>query len=157
MIIIDSREKNYKHITDYFGVHSVPFLVEKLETGDYFNTDNPSVLVDRKANLDEICGNLIKGKSRHARFARECQRAFKDKIRFVVLIEGTTYTNIDEVKTWKSYFSKCDGRWLVNEMFRLTMAYGVEWKFCRKNETPQKILEILGYDERGNKEKCINA
>lgn len=157
MIIIDSREKNYKHITDYFGVHSIPFLVEKLETGDYFNTDNPSVLVDRKANLEEICGNLLRGKSRHARFTRECQRAFKDKIRFVVLIEGTTYTNTEDLKEWKSNFTKCGGRWLANEMFRLTMAYGVEWKFCRKSETPRKILEIIGYDERRNKEKCIDA
>ena len=143
MIIIDSREKNFNHIKDYFDVHRIPFQVEKLETGDYFNTDNPSVLVDRKANLDEICGNLIKGKSRHARFTRECQRAFKDRVRFIVLIEGTTYTNTEEIKTWKSYFSKYDGRWLANEMFRLTMAYGVEWKFSTRQHYGRKLVELL--------------
>lgn len=157
MIIIDSREKQFGHIEDYFKAHFIPFHIAKLETGDYLNTDNPSVLVDRKANLEEINSNLSWGKSNRSRFARECQRAFKEHKRFVVLIEGTSYRTVEEIKAWQSRFSSHNGKWLANEMFRLTMAYGVEWQFCRKNETPKRILEILGYDERRDQEGCIDA
>jgi hypothetical protein len=33
-------------------------------------------------------------------------------------------------------------------MFEMSIAYGVEWQFCRKNETAKKILEILEYGSR---------
>lgn len=148
MIVIDSREKKFNHIEEYFKAHDVPYEVKKLDTGDYYNTDNPSVIVDRKQNLQEICTNLSKGKENVSRFTRECKRAFEDHIRFVVLIEGTNCRELNQIKDWKSKYSKHTGRWLLGEMFRLTMSYKVEWKLCRKNETAKRILEILEYNER---------
>lgn len=145
MIIIDTREKKYEHITAYFDKHNIPYEVRKLDTGDYMNTDNPAVIVDRKQNLQEICTNLSYGKENVSRFTRECRRAFEDNVRFVVLIEGTSYREVSQIMDWKSKYSKHTGRWLVREMFRLTMAFGVEWILCRKNETAKKILEILDY------------
>lgn len=150
MIIIDSREKEFNHIKTFFETNNIPYAVQKLDTGDYLNTDNPSVLVDRKANLQEVCSNLSNGKNNVSRFTKECRRAFHDSVKFIVLIEGTNCKSIKDVTQWKSSFSQHTGKWLVNEMFRLTMAYNVEWKFCRKNETPEKILELLNYDTRGN-------
>lgn len=148
MIIIDSREKKFEHIEHYLKKNGIQYEIRKLDTGDYFNTDNPSVVIDRKANLQEVCTNLSSGKSNYSRFVRECRRAFEDHIRFVVLIEGTNYKEVKDIKNWQSKFSRHNGRWLSNEMFRLTMAYKVEWKFCRKNETPKQILEVLEYDQR---------
>ena len=145
MIIIDTREKKFEHITAYFDKHNIPYEVRKLDTGDYMNTDNPDVIVDRKQNLQEICTNLSYGKENVSRFTRECKRAFEDRVRFVVLIEGTSYREVSQIMDWKSKYSKHTGRWLVKEMFRLTMAFGVEWILCRKNETAKKILEILDY------------
>ena len=147
MIVIDSREKKFEHITAYFDKHNVAYEVRKLNTGDYCNTDNPSVIVDRKHNLQEICSNLSKGKENVSRFTRECKRAFDDHVRFVVLIEGTNYRELNQIREWKSKYSKHTGRWLLGEMFRLTMAYKVEWILCRKNETAKRILEILEYSE----------
>ena len=146
MIIIDSREKKFNHIENYFKAHDIPYEVKKLDTGDYFNTDNPSVLVDRKRDLQEVCSNLSSGKENHTRFTNECRRAFSDHIRFIVLIEGTNCRELNDIKEWKSKYSKHTGRWLLGEMFRLTMAYKVEWQLCKKNETARKILEVLGYD-----------
>lgn len=145
MIVIDTREKKFEHITAYFDKHNIPYEVRKLDTGDYMNTDNPDVIVDRKQNLQEICTNLSYGKENVSRFTRECKRAFEDNVRFVVLIEGTSYREVSQIMDWKSKYSKHTGRWLVKEMFRLTMAFGVEWILCRKNETAKKILEILDY------------
>ena len=147
MIIIDSREKKFEHITAYFDKHGIPYEVRKLNTGDYYNTDNPSVVVDRKANLQEVCSNLSVGKSNRIRFTDECKRAFSDKIRLIVLIEGTNYKELDEIKAWKSKHSWHTGRWLLDGMFRLSVAFGVEWKLCRKNLTAKTILELLDYRE----------
>lgn len=157
MIIIDSREKKFNHIEEYFKAHNIPYEVKKLDTGDYFNTDNPSVVVDRKRDLQEVCGNLSNGKENHTRFTKECKRAFTDHIRFIVLIEGTNYKELNEVREWKSKYSKHTGRWLLGEMFRLTMAYKVEWLLCKRNETARKILELLGYDSRRDKAEYNHA
>lgn len=148
MIVIDTREKKFEHIREYFEKHGIPYEVHKLDTGDYFNTDNPSVVVDRKANLQEVCSNLSSGKSNRVRFTEECKRAFSNKLRLVVLIEGTNYKELNDIREWKSKHSWHTGRWLIDGMFRLSMAFGVEWVLCRKNETAEKILEILNYDER---------
>ena len=150
MIVIDTREKKYEHITEYFEKHDIPYTLKKLDTGDYLNTDNPSVVVDRKANLHEVCNNLSAGKSNRIRFTDECKRAYKDKIRMIVLIEGTNYKELNELKDWKSKHSWHTGRWLLDGMYRLSMAFGVEWKLCRKNETAKKILEYLEYGKEDN-------
>lgn len=147
-ILVDSREKKWQHIEEYFTKQGIQYVFpHKLDVGDYYNTESPDVVIDRKANLQEVCTNLSKGKSNHTRFALECKRAFQQHLRFIVLIEGTNCRNTADVKNWKSKYSKHTGYWLCNEMFKLTMAYNVEWMFCKKNETAKKILELLNYDK----------
>ena len=150
MILIDTRERKYSHIEEYFLANGIEYEKKKLDVGDYLNTDNPKVVIDRKANLQEICVNLSKGKENYSRFARECKRAFDSHMTLIVLIEGTNCRDLADIKDWKSKYSKHTGRWLYNEMFRLTMAYGIKWKLCKKNETAKKILELLNYDKRRN-------
>lgn len=148
MIIIDSREKKWEHIQKYFDDHEVEYVFpQKLDTGDYFNTENPLIVVDRKANLQEICMNLSKGQGNIVRFTNEVKRAKADGMRFIVLIEGTNAKSVKDIATWKSKYSKHTGKWLVDKMFQLTVGYGVEWVFCKKNETAKKILELLEYDK----------
>jgi len=147
MIIVDSREKKWEHIRKTFEKSGVPYEVHKLDVGDYYNTNAPYIVVDRKANLQEVCSNLSYGKNNRTRFVNECRRARIQHLKFIVLIEGTSCKTTADVREWKSKFSKHTGHWLLNEMFRLSMAYGVEWEFCKKNQTTNKILELLKYDE----------
>ena len=115
MIIVDSREKKWQHIRDYFDKHNIPYnFPHKLDEGDYMNTDNPDVVIDRKANVDEICGNLCRGGGNIVRFTKECRRAYQRHIRFVVLIEGTTKKNVNDLKQWKSKYTKVTGSMLVD-------------------------------------------
>lgn len=147
MIIIDSREKKFDHIRNYFDKNNVPYeFPHKLDVGDYWNTENPNVVVDRKANLQEICMNLSRGEANIVRFTKECRRAKEKHMRFVVLIEGTSIKSVRELQGWKSKYSKHTGKFLTDKMFELTVAYNVEWVFCKKNETAKKILELLEYD-----------
>lgn len=166
MIICDSREQKNAHILRYFERHGIPYTVRKMDTADYMIEGQPKLVVDRKQNLDEICANLTyKGKkanenggkgipSNVARFWREVRRAYADGIRLVVLIEhGENVKCLADVAAWDGSRSGISGRKLLNEMDKLTMAYGVEWQFCRKSETAEKILEILGYKAGENDDK----
>lgn len=158
MIICDSREQKNAHILRYFERHNVPYVVRKMETADYMIEGQPNIVVDRKQNLNEICANLTyKGKkanenggkgipSNVARFWREIRRAYADGIRLVVLIEhGENVKCLADVAAWSGSRSGISGRKLVDEMDRLSAAYGVEWQFCGKSETAEKILKILNY------------
>lgn len=166
MIICDSREQKNAHILSYFERRGIPYTVRKMDTADYMIEGKPKLVVDRKQNLDEICANLTyKGKkanenggkgipSNVARFWREVRRACADGIRLVVLIEhGENVKCLADVAAWGGSRSGISGRKLLNEMDKLTMAYGVEWQFCRKSETAEKILEILGYKAGENDDK----
>lgn len=157
MIIVDSREKKWDHIRKYFEANGIEFEIKKLDAGDYFSTDQGDVVVDRKQNLQELCGNLSKGNGNIIRFTNECRRAKEQGIRLVVLIEGTNCQTVKDVSGWKSKYTKHSGKWLTDKMFNLTVSYNVEWQFCKKNETAAKILEILKYDSRRNQAKSDNA
>ena len=143
MIIVDSREKKWEHIRSYFEEHSVKYTVHKLDVGDYLNTDNSRVVVDRKRDLQELCSNLSKGDANIMRFTREAARAKESGVRLIVLIEGTNCKSVKDVCGWKSKYSKHSGKWLNDKMFTLTLTYGVEWQFCKRNETGKRILELL--------------
>ena len=147
MIIVDSREKQWEHIQRYFDEHNIEYVYpQKLDTGDYLNTEYPVVVIDRKASLQELCGNLSRGKGNIIRFTAECRRAKEDQKKMIVLVEGTAAKTVKDVAKWRSKYSKHTGKWLTDEMFNLTRAYDVEWRFCKKSETAKLILEILGYD-----------
>lgn len=143
MIIVDTREQKWDHIRKYFDEHGIEYVIQKLDEGDYMDTEHPGIVIDRKANLQEICGNLSYGMKNIVRFVNECKRAKDHNIRFIVLIEGTSCRKTSDLATWKSKYSQHTGKWLSDRMFALTVSYNVEWRFCRKNETAKLILEIL--------------
>ena len=147
MIIVDSREKKWDHIRQYFDRNNVPYQFPvKLDTGDYLNSERSDIVIDRKANLEELCGNLSKGSGNIIRFVNECKRARDHSVKLIVLIEGTNCRSVKDLAGWNSKYSKHSGKWLTDKMFNLTLSYGIEWQFCKKNETAKRILEILKYD-----------
>lgn len=157
MIIVDSREKKWDHIRDYFDRNGVEYAVRKLDVGDYLNTDNDRIVIDRKHNLQELASNLSKGDENIMRFTREAARAKTANMRLIVLIEGTGCESTKDVIKWHSRFSNHSGRWLNDKMFNLTISYHIEWQFCKKTETAIKILEILQYDNGRDKSNSLDA
>ena len=76
-IICDSREQVNAHVTKYFDAHHIPHIERKLDTGDYSAqlgemSLERDICVERKHNLDEICGNFT---AERERFEREFMRA----------------------------------------------------------------------------------
>lgn len=146
MILVDTREKRNEHIRRYFEEHNIEYRLQKLDTGDYMNTDYPSVIVDRKQNLDECASNLCSKDS--GRFWRELRRSYTAGTKLVLLVEhGPEIKTINDVPKWNCHFSeKITGKKVFDEMFRAHLAYHIDWKFCSKDETAKRILEIIKYD-----------
>ena len=141
MIICDTREKKNAHILRYFTENGIEYEEHKLDVGDYMDPDNPHLSIDRKQNLDEVCGNLCTANNR---FWREVRRARESGIKLIVLIEhGGAVHNIEDVKQWKSKFSRVTGRRLAEEMYKVHIAYHVEFLFCDKRSTGRRIYEII--------------
>lgn len=161
-IQIDSREKEraIKSIVSYFDENGVKHFTSKLYVGDYCNLENPLLCVDRKQNLQELCGNVCQ---QHERFRNEIIRANENGIKIVFLCEhGGSIKELEDVIFWNNPRStvrkKVNGRWtevptkamtgqrLYKVLSTIKKKYGVEFLFCDKRETGRRIVEILGND-----------
>lgn len=162
-IQVDSREKAHAitRILEHFHASGVKYYISKLYIGDYMNLDNPRVIVDRKQNLDELCGNVCR---QHERFRAELIRAQENGIRLIILCEhGHGIKSLDDVLFWRNPRARTkkliNGRWtwaeqkvmhgdtLYKILCTMQRKYGVSFLFCDKGETGRRIVEILSNDE----------
>lgn len=141
MIIVDSREKKNQHILDYFVRVGEQYEIRKLSTGDYMDPFSPFMTIDRKRNLQELAGNICTADNR---FWREVRRSREEGLKMVVLIEhGGQIKSMADVPKWSSKYSRVTGKMLYEQMFRIHVAYQVEFLFCDKRNTGRRILELL--------------
>lgn len=144
MIIVDSREKKNSHILKYFITHDIDYVVQKMDVADYQIQGKDDLVIDRKQNCDELARNLT-NRSDHARFWKEVRRAKERGIKMIVLCEhGGQIKDIKSVANWKSKYSPVSGRHLMEEIYRVHIAYGVDFLFCDKRSTGRRIIELLG-------------
>lgn len=174
VIQVDSREKAraIKKIEAEFDRRGIQHPISKLIVGDYMNYDNPRLIVDRKQNLSEVCGNLTQ---QHERFRREALLAKELGIQLIILVEdGAKIKSLADVESWvnprrwqycKKYgistrgdvvgeideFIRCGGAkqptpgpQLAKAMRTMADRYGIQWEFCDKRHTGQRIIELLG-------------
>lgn len=145
MYVFDSREKKNEHIINYFQRHNIEFEIKKLDIADYCNTENPQIVIDRKQNLQELAQNLCSKDS--SRFWKEIRNSSKQELRLIILIEhGGQIKSIQDVVNWKSKYSQINGKQLQAEMYRIGIAYNINWMFCDKRSTGRIIYEILKLD-----------
>lgn len=157
-IIIDTREKDraIKKVLAEFDKQGINYASHSLLVGDYMSLDNARRVVDRKQNLSELYVNLChegkKGKEAEnsQRFIKEIERARKMHIGIYFLIEhGDDITCLEDVKGW--YNPQLDktpyawsGEYMYSRMKLLAAQYdNIRFKFCNKNETGNKIIELL--------------
>lgn len=143
VVIVDTREQKYKHITDYLDKIDVEWIRDTVGVGDYtFRLPSyPELeldglfLVERKGSLDELAGNFTNGR---ARFAREFER----------MTEGQSIHLVLEDFTWRkclagSYRSKFN----PNAFKASLIAWSIKYDFKVWNVTKQDsgviIYELL--------------
>lgn len=162
-IQIDSREKAraIRKIVKTFDEAGVKHFSSKLLVGDYMSLDNPRLIIDRKQNLQELCGNVCQ---QHERFKKELLKAIEAGIQLVILVEhGPDIKTLEDVYFWKNP-RKHEVRWRTvngkrvksvesekavdgNQLYRslCTMRdrYNVQFAFCEKKDTGKEIIRIL--------------
>lgn len=145
-VIVDSREKKWDNIAQYFEKHGIEYQVRKLDVGDYMLDGVSRISVDRKRNLSELSHNLT-NPTDHSRFWREVRRAREQGIKLYILCEhGGKIKSIKDVPLWNDKYSGVTGRQLMDEIYRVHISYGIEFLFCSKNSTGRKIIEILSQE-----------
>lgn len=165
-IQIDSREKAraIKKIVKTFDENGIRHFSSKLLVGDYMSLDNPRLIIDRKQNLQELCGNVCQ---QHERFKRELIRAIDAGIRLVILVEhGPDIQSLEDVWFWKNprkhevrwrmvngkkeryvvSVKAVDGEQLYKSLCTIRDRYNVRFEFCNKKDTGKRIIEILSDD-----------
>ena len=148
-IQIDTREKAraVKQIVSYFDEMGVKHYTSKLFVGDYMSLDNPRLIIDRKQNLQELCGNVCQ---QHERFTNELRRAKENGIKLIILCEhGGGIKDLSDVQRWinprlKTSPKAVSGKQLFKILFTLKQKYGIDFVFCEKRMTGLEIIKILG-------------
>ena len=144
----DSREHKWElaRIQRQLTALGCKTIVSKLYVGDYQSLDNPRLVIDRKKDLQEICGNVTQ---QHERFQRELLRAQEAEIQLIILIEhGDDIQSLEDVYFWDNpRLSKSPkattGKSLYRSLCTIRDRYNVRFEFCTKRETGQKIMELL--------------
>ena len=142
---VDSREQKFDHVTKYLDSQGIKWVKSKCVVGDYVNLENPMVVVDRKKDLQEVCGNVTKD---HARFVRELELAKDLGYKMIVLVEEPNINSLSQVPTWYNWRRKTNpkaitGRTLYKIMLKMSQKYDFEWQFTTKSKCGEKIVELL--------------
>jgi len=170
-IIEDTRQQRGKHGAkhDWWQAHGVAFRERDhaLPSGDY-TTEGSNVLVDTKASIDEIMGNLGAG---YRRLDHECRKAADAGYRLVFVIEaGAEYSEPGALSAIPGYVcrrcatrrarkcspcspdQKCSARktkpfqgyQMIGRMKTLHRKYGAEFEFVDACDSAKRICELLG-------------
>lgn len=165
-IQVDTREhtKEWERIQKQFDSIGVQYFRSKMFVGDYQSLDNPRLVIDRKKDLQELCGNVCQ---QHERFKAELIRAMENGIKIVILCEhGEDIKSLEDVffwqnprkyqVRWKTVNGKrvkmvlsekaVDGNQLYKSLCTIRNRYNVDFVFCTKEQTGKKIVEILNND-----------
>lgn len=162
-IQIDTREhkSELNRITAQLDRLGVSYFVSKLYVGDYQSLDNPRLVIDRKKDLQELIGNITQ---QHERFREELIRARDHGIKIIILCEhGDGINSLEDVFFWRNprldmmdwkvvdgkpkrvqkYPKATTGQSLYKAMQSVENEYGVEFRFCDKENVGENILKLL--------------
>ena len=151
-IVVDTREKPRAivRIMNTFETEGIEVVRRALPFGDYIDPDRPGIVIDRKQNLLEVAGNVVQGRKR---FVREIERCNRAGCHLIVLVEhGNRVKTLEDVIGWKNPRLResplaVSGERLFKIMKAMEGYYGIEWRFCNKQSTGRKILELIGSDD----------
>ena len=154
VVIVDSRENANKHIIDFFDKKKIPYVVEKLPFGDYsckikagsFEGQEKDIyftndfVVERKANIDEICGNL---KEDAARLKKELAHLNMYQIKYVIYVEDLNFEENLRQGPGTGYRSQYDGYTLMRRLYCLESEYNTVFVPVAKKYMGSKIANKM--------------
>lgn len=154
VILVDTREKENKHILQFFQDHNVKYEKEKIDAGDYaaklvneeIEFTFPSV-IERKASVNEIIGNMLekKDENRRLRIEREFERAANLNRNVYMLIEDEN--GLNNISSGK-YRSELNPKAALGKFLTWNVMYTKGTTFCSKANAGFYIYKILYYAAR---------
>jgi len=144
IIICDTREKGNKRILEYFNKVGQDYIISKLDTGDYMLYKNYEVIIDKKDGLLELSHNLC-NTAEHERIKKEIQKAKNLGCKqFVFLVQEDKIKTVEDIKNWRSKFTKVPGSVLYKTMRTMQKKYGVKFIVTTKKNMGAIIIKLLG-------------
>lgn len=162
-MITDSREKCNQHITGVWKAKDISYYIKDkgLKTGDYsIAVQTPKgevisfedkVVIERKACLTELCGNLTDNRDSAGknRFIRELERAKKNNIKLILLIEDSQGYD----KALRGFFredkpSKMNSNGFIGMLMAYKARYDFEIVWLDKELSASYIYKLLYYEAR---------
>lgn len=130
-------------MSEWLEKNKIPTITRKLDTGDYscqlgdisFERD---ICVERKHNLDEICGNFTVERER---FEREFMRARAYGTKVVLIIENASWSDI----FIGNYRSKLNSKSLFGSLLSWMVRFNITVLFCKPEESARIIYGIFYY------------
>ncbi|PWA12084.1 nuclease [Pueribacillus theae] len=148
VILIDTREQQNKHITDYFNRKGISYKTRKLEYGDYaayipanevLNIPRPlyfPAAIERKNSVDELASTI----KERIRFENELIRSQRSK--FLLLVEEADgYQNI----ITGQYKSQYNAKALLASLKAFEMRYGFQSVFISPKTSGNYIYHHFYY------------
>jgi ERCC4-type nuclease len=138
VILTDSRERKSTHILSWFDKKKISHEVKALSNGDYsfyipsneqLNIDRPlyfdkKIMIERKASLDELSGNLTQNRDR---FEKEMSIYQGKKY---LLIENSSYADIVN----QNYKTKFNPKSYLGSLHSFNQKYNLEIIFMPDNQ-----------------------
>ena len=141
---MDTRNQKDNYVTDYFDKHGIKWIRNKLYSGDVKLLNDTRVIIDLKANLEEISRNLCNSQE-HARIHRELDRAREIGCeQFIFLIKEDKIKTIEDLQNWTSKRTKVKGEVLLKIFKTMSQKYGVKFMIVPKSKMGETIIKLLG-------------
>lgn len=141
---LDTRNQKDNYVTDYFDKQGIKWIRNKLYSGDVKLLNDTRVIIDLKANLEEIAHNLCNSQE-HARIHRELDRAREIGCEeFIFLIKHDKIKSIEDLQNWTSKRTKVKGETLLKIMNTMRQKYNVRFIICPKAKMGETIIKLLG-------------
>lgn len=145
-VLVDTREQSTPRFHKRMDAIGVPYIRRKLDFGDYSaactledGTEldlSGSVAIERKMDLDELCGCFCRSRDR---FEREFIRAKNADAKLYLLIENGTWEKAYAGK----YRSRMQPKAFVASLTAWLARYNCQIIFCEPATTGKLIREIL--------------
>ena len=143
VIIIDTNEQVYEHISQWFDKKKIPYIRRKINCGDYsfylpanselgINRDlyfTDDISIERKANLVELSGNF----SERTRIENEFMR---HKGKMTLLIENAGYSDIVE----HNYETEYRPNSYLGTLHSFSARYDIPFIFMENNKYSGKFI-----------------
>lgn len=150
LIVADTRQQKDNHITKYFDYKHIQWIRDNLPSADYMRilwkdgfVKDYSILIDTKKDLVELAHNLCNTQE-HARVVREIEKAKELGCeKFYFLIADNKIKTLEDLKNWRSDFTKVKGETLLKIMTTFSKNHGVKFLIVPKKEMGAKVYSIL--------------